>query len=220
MIKMRAETPSNPQQSGLEMESNGSRAVDAATTTGDAGITAAGRMISGCVFVIFTAGFVSGTGFGRIVMRAVSFFGPGETPKLPGFGTGVTLAEGAGGGIGAKAGAAGFGKGCNMGDGGDGCVDWTGGRRNEVKGVSAAGSRLTGDGGVNAVGGRLGGRTGVREGRTIRAVSRLGSPFCGSSVGSGRGGSAMRTVSFFGSAITTTQVARRKIAEISFFVTR
>jgi len=47
MIKMRAETPSNPQQSGLEMESNGSRAVDAATTTGDAGITAAGRMISG-----------------------------------------------------------------------------------------------------------------------------------------------------------------------------
>jgi hypothetical protein len=161
-------------------------------------------MISGWVFVIFTAGFVSGTGFGRMVMRAVSFFGPGETPKLPGFGSGVTLA-GAGGGVGAGGGAAGLGKGCKTGDAA-GCVACTGGRRNDVRGVSAAVSTLTGDGGVNAVGGRLGGRTGVREGRTIRAVSRLGSPFCGSSFGSGRGGKAMRTVSFFGSAITTTHV--------------
>ncbi len=110
---MRAETPSKTQQSGLEMESNGSRAVDVTTTTGDAGITAAGRMISGCVFVIFTAGLVSGTGFGRIVMRAVSFFGPGETPKLPGFGrSGVTLA----GETDVSGGVAVFGKGCKTGD--------------------------------------------------------------------------------------------------------
>jgi hypothetical protein len=180
---------------------------------------------------MFTAGLVSGTGLGRIVIRAVSFFGPGETPKLPGFGSGVTLAGGAGGagggtkggaGGGTKAGGggAGFGKGCKTGDAADGCVVWTGGRRNEVNGVSGAGSALTGAGGVAAMGGRRGGRTGVREGRTIRAVSRLASPFCGSTFGSGRGGSAMRTVSFFGSAITSNYVARRKIAEISFFVTR
>jgi hypothetical protein len=47
MIKMSAEVPSRAQQSGLEMESKGSRAVDVATTTGDAGELAAGRMMSG-----------------------------------------------------------------------------------------------------------------------------------------------------------------------------
>jgi len=94
----------------------------------------------------------------------------------------------------------------------------TGGRR-ETMGDSDAGSLPTGDGGLMIGGERLGGMAGVLEGSTIRAVSRLASPFCGSSVVSGLGGSAMRTVSFFGSAITD-QVAPRKIAEIYFFVTR
>jgi hypothetical protein len=59
------------------MESKGSAALDGMMTTGAACTTAAGRMISGWVFVMFTAGFAVGSGFGRMVIRAVSFFGPG-----------------------------------------------------------------------------------------------------------------------------------------------
>jgi hypothetical protein len=86
-------------------------------------------------------------------------------------------------------------------------------------GDSAAGSTLMGDGGFIVGGDRRGGMAGVREGRTILAVSRFAPPFCGSCFVSGLGGSAIRTVSFFGSAMTG-HVAPRKIAEISFLVTR
>ncbi|MEY2557939.1 MAG: hypothetical protein QOE34_1364 [Verrucomicrobiota bacterium] len=87
-----------------------------------------------------------------------------------------------------------------------------GGRRSEMMGDSAAGPLAVG-GGVIVGGERRGGTTGVREGKTILAVSRLAPPFCGSCSVSGLGGSAIRTVSFFGSAMAT-RVAPRKFAEI------
>jgi hypothetical protein len=69
--------------------------------------------------------------------------------------------------------------------------------------------------GVIFGGKRLIGVTGVREGKTIRAVSRFAmlgpEPAC-----SGRGGSAMRTVSFFGSAMSD-QRATNKIAQTGAF---
>ena len=47
-----------------------------AVTTGALWIFATGATISGCVFVIFTVGAGRRTGSGRMLMRAVSFFGP------------------------------------------------------------------------------------------------------------------------------------------------
>jgi hypothetical protein len=208
MKKMRADRPSKIQQSDLGMESNGSGALDV-TMTGAVCTTGVGRMISGCVFVMFTAGLGTATGFGRTAMRAVSFFGPGEIPaKFPGAGA---LTRGAG------SGATGFGSGWRTGEV-ETCGACTGGRRNEVIGDSAAGSAPVAGEGFIVGGNRRGGTTGVREGRTILAVS-FAPPFCGSCLASGLGGSAMRTVSFFGSAMAN-QVAPGKIAEIPFFVTR
>ena len=60
MRKIRAERPSNPQQNHLGMESNPSIALDVAARPG-AGWTMAG----------------DGDGRGKIVIRAVSFFGLG-----------------------------------------------------------------------------------------------------------------------------------------------
>jgi hypothetical protein len=74
----------------------------------------------------------------------------------------------------------------------------------------------TGDGGV-IIGGDL--RGGMAEGRRIRAISCLAPSFWRPGIVSGFWGSEMRTVSFFGSAMTN-QVAPRKIAENSFDVTR
>src|SRR2546423_4521424 len=86
-----------------------------------------------------------------------------------------------------------------------------GGRRGKIVGLSAAASEA-GDG-VIFGGNRRIGVTGVRVGRTIRAVSRFSmvgaEPAC-----SGRGGSAIRTVSFFGSAMDD-QRALKKIAQTS-----
>ena len=42
-----------------------------------AGDLAVGTVSSGCVLLIFTAGAAAGPGSGRMLMRAVSFFGPG-----------------------------------------------------------------------------------------------------------------------------------------------
>lgn len=51
--------------------------ADGATTfTGALGIFRSGAVVSGCVFVILTVGFGAGFGSGRMLMRAVSFFGP------------------------------------------------------------------------------------------------------------------------------------------------
>jgi hypothetical protein len=125
-------------------------------------------------------------------MRAVSFFGPRFT-------------EGADtssrtGGTGSRASPpfstpGGLGSGCNIGEL-LGVV--TGGRRGRTVGGSGFAPE---DGkGVIFGGNRRIGATGVREGSTIRAVSRFTS-FAAGAVDSGRGGSAMRTVSFFGSAM-------------------
>jgi hypothetical protein len=93
----------------------------------------------------------------------------------------------------------GFGKGCRSGDEAGGVGGVTGGRRGKTFGASVAVSEA--GSGVVVGGGRRIGVMGVREGRTMRAVSRfsmLGAePAC-----DGRGGSAMRTVSFFGSAMS------------------
>jgi hypothetical protein len=48
-----------------------------ATATGGALCTfGAGAVMSGCVFAIFTVGAGGAAGSGKILMRAVSFFGP------------------------------------------------------------------------------------------------------------------------------------------------
>jgi hypothetical protein len=138
MKKMREERPSNPQQSHLGVESNASGALDVAAATGGVGMAVAGRMMSGWVFVIFPAGFDGPTGFGKLVMRAVSFFGAGRTeasPKFSGAASSVALESGSG--------AAGFGSGFNVGDGLEE-GGWTGGRGNGITGDSAAGSTPTG----------------------------------------------------------------------------
>jgi hypothetical protein len=138
MKKMREERPSNPQQSHLGVESNASGALDVATTMDEVGMTTAGRMMSAWVFVIFSAGFDGSTGFGKLVMRAVSFFGAGRTEASSKFSrtaTSVALESGSD--------AAGFGRGFNDGDAleEDG---WTGGRGNGITGDSAAGWTPTG----------------------------------------------------------------------------
>ena len=40
------------------------------------GFFVSGTVSNGCVFVIFTAGFGGADGSGKMLMRAVSFFGP------------------------------------------------------------------------------------------------------------------------------------------------
>ncbi len=53
------------------------------TVTGAIGALASGVASSGCVFVIFTAGAGGGVRSGKMLMRAVSFFGP-DCPPAPG----------------------------------------------------------------------------------------------------------------------------------------
>jgi hypothetical protein len=199
MNKMRAEMPNTPQQSHLEMDSNALATLDVARRMGEGCTSAAGRVISGCIFIMFTAGF------GRMATRSVSFFGLACNP------TG-TLAPWSG------SEPTGFGNGCESGDVA-GCGGKTGGRCDELTEDSAAGSTLMGERDLIVGGDRRSGIAGVLEGKTILAVSRSAPPFCGPCWVSGLGGSAMRTVSFFGSAMTG-HVAPRKIAEISFLVTR
>ena len=75
---MAAETPSTAQHNGIgisSIRSCGFGAGSGVRVTGVAGVSMAGKLISGCVFFICTAGF--GGGSGNTVMRAVSFFGDG-----------------------------------------------------------------------------------------------------------------------------------------------
>ena len=52
-----------------------------ATVTGATGLFVSGVARSGCVFVIVTAGAGGGVRSGRMLMRAVSFFGPACPPE-------------------------------------------------------------------------------------------------------------------------------------------
>jgi hypothetical protein len=220
MRKISAEMPSNPQQNQFGMELNASIALDVATMTGaSCTMVAAGRVISDCVFFMLTAGESAGDGFDKMVMRAVSFFGPGwtETPAKFSDAAGASAGESRLAVVPAsdKTGVApaGFGSGFGIGEaatlGGN-----TGGRCDEKMG----GPVLTGNGGVIVGGDRRGGMAGVLDGRRIRAVSGL-APLWSAGVGSDRCGSSLRTGSFCGSAIAG-RVAPRKIAENSFDVTR
>jgi hypothetical protein len=116
---------------------------------------------------------------GKLLMRAVSFFGP---PWL------------AGGGRGSEGG---FGKGCKRGETAADWGDTTGGRRGEIGTGSAAESEA--GNGVILGGTRRTGATG-REGRTILTVSSL-TALAEGGVLSGRGGRAIRTDSLFGSVM-------------------
>ena len=186
--------PSNPQQNDLGMESNASIALDAATLTR--------------------------AGFDRMVIRAVSFFGVGWTVAPPKYSDAagefageskfavVPASDETGAAPVVSSG------GCRTGEavifGGN-----TGGRCDETTGISA----LTGDGWMTDGGDRRGGMAGVRDGRGIRAKSCFAPSSWRPCVVSGLWGSAMGTVSFFGSAMTD-HVAPGKIAENSFIVTR
>ena len=207
-----AEIPSNPQASEFGMASTLGRGFEVITTgvTG-AGVDAVGWRNSGCVFVMLTVGATLDAGLGRTLMRAVSFFGPRftEAADIPlssrTGGTGRRASPGAA----FASGPGGFGNGCRSGDEAAGDAGGvTGGRRGKILGASVADSGAAG-GGVT-VGGRRIGVVGVREGRTMRAVSRF-SRLGAEPAWAGRGGSAMRTVSFFGSAMR----ASRKIAQIA-----
>ena len=207
--------PSNPQQNHPGMESTASIVLDGARMTGEV-CAIAGRLIRDCVFLTFSAG----DGSDRIVMRAVSFFGPGwtETPGKFLDAAGASAGESKFAVVPAsdKTGLApaGLGRGFRTGEaatfGGN-----TGGRCDEMMGVPV----LMGVDGVIVGGDRRDGMAGVRDGRRIGAVSCLASSFWKPGVVAGLWGSAMRTVSFFGSAMTD-HVAPRKIAENSFVVTR
>jgi hypothetical protein len=161
---------------------------------------------SGCVFFICTVGAAFGCGSGRMAMRAVSFFGPGD---VDGFGIGVIAGiaaaaltlGGAGGGIGFEINGV-VGVFDTLGRGGGG----GGGRKGNG---SVAGDADIGDkgGGIigasGGMGGAIDGRAlatslrGGRAGKLIRTVSRAALP--PGPGGVGRGGKVMRTVSFFGS---------------------
>jgi hypothetical protein len=107
----------------------------------------------------------------------------------------TTVAAGRAVGLGWTKTPAGFGRGCRIGD-------------------------VATFGGTAIVGGdRRDGTADVRDGRGIRAISCFAPSFWRTGVVSGLWGSAMRTVSFFGSAMTN-HVAPRKMAKNSFIVTR
>lgn len=165
-------------------------------TTGAAGMAPAGWINSGCVLVMFIVGAAAGAGRGKMLIRAVSFFGPRFTDdEALSSRTGGTARTPPGSSLSARPG--GFGNGCKSGDESEaGRV--IGGRRGKMSGASVVDPE---EGrGVIFGGNRRIGVTGVREGRTIRAVSRF-AMLGAEAACSGPGGSAMRTVSFFGSAM-------------------
>jgi hypothetical protein len=139
-----------------------------------------------------------------MLMRAVSFFGPRFTdgPAEVSSRTGRTEWPESP----SVAMPGGFGKGWSIGD----VPGVTRGCRREITDGASGAGPAEGNG-VIVGGNRRIGVTGVREGRTIRAVSRFGS-FDEEPAASSRGGSAIRTVSFFGSAMSE-QCAHQKIAQ-------
>jgi hypothetical protein len=194
MRKINAEMPSNPQQNHLGMESNASIVLDGATMTGDV-CAIAGRVIRGCVFLTVNAG--AGDGFDSMVMRAVSFFGPGwtETPGKFSEAAGASAGESKFAVVSALA-PADFGRGFRTDEaatfGGN-----TGGWCGEMMG----GPVSTGDGGVIVGGDRRGG---------------VASSFWRPGVVSGLWGSAIRTASFFGSAMTDLRCAEKNRRKFSY----
>ena len=188
----------NPQASERGMASTGATGFEV-ITTGATGVVLAGWINSGCVLVMLIAGAAAPAGRGKTLMRAVSFLGPrcieaagvtfssrtGGTGRIAGFGAAFVSTPG------------GLGNGCKRGEEAAEIGGVTGGRRGRMVGAPVASE---GGSGVILGGRRWTGVTGVREGKTIRAVSRFAmlepEPAC--SVGAGR---AMRTVSFFGSAM-------------------
>jgi hypothetical protein len=190
---MTADVPSNAQQSGIEIASTFGAASFGAMVTGVTGAVGAGILIKGWVFFICTEPETLG-GSGRTVMRAVSFFGPGETNSVSAAGMPAAKgAEGANDGRGAEvADDDEIGGGKNVGGetgpgGADGCEM---GGRGELGGVGGGATGAGRFGSIPLAGGRAG--------RLIRTVSRLAAA---ASVGLGvtRGGNVIRTVSFFGS---------------------
>ena len=169
-------------------------------TTGATGAVPIGLINNGCVLVMLIAGAVVGVGRGKTLMRAVSFFGPRFTEAAIALsartgGTGRIVAPGSA----LVSAPGGFGKGCKRGEEAGEAGGVTGGRRGRMVGVSVVDSEE--GSGVIVGGNRRIGVTGVRDGRTMRAVSRF-TMFGAEAACSGRGGSAMRTVSFFGSAMS------------------
>lgn len=185
---MTADAPTSAQQSGIGISSTWTiGAAFGATVTGVTGAVAVGMLINGCVFFICTGADAFG-GSGKTVMRAVSFLGPGDTDpgSTDGMAAAASGAEGTDGGRGAN---------------GTDEVDIGGGRK-----VGGDGAETGGAGGPAVAPGDEGGTgrlgrlplAGGRVGRLIRTVSR---GLAAASVGLGetRGGSVIRTVSFFGS---------------------
>jgi hypothetical protein len=159
--------------------------------------------------VMLTGAGATTAGRGRTLIRAVSCFGPR-------FIEGVAGSAGTGGT--GRTGSPPFPTPGGLGSGwsiGELLGEIIGGRR----GRTGGGSGLAPDEGNGVIfgGGRRIGVTGVREGRTMRAVSRFTS-FAWEAF-SGRGGSAMRTVSFFGSAMSSC-VRERKSHKRAAAVTR
>lgn len=161
--------------------------------TGAAGALPAGCTSNGCVFVMLIAGAGAGAGRGRTLIRAVSFFGP----PLVEVATELPPAAIPGG----------FGNGWRSGDAPDNAAMT--GRRGTTTGASGGASAA--GAGIIFGGNRGIGVAGPRLGRTMRAVSRFATPGADPAC-SGRGGSAIRTVSFFGSAMGD-QTVLGKIAQ-------
>lgn len=155
--------------------------------------------------VMLIAGSAWGVGRGNTLIRAVSFLGPpfvdGGDPFSSRIGVGRSRPEEGD----CCGGPGGFGNGCNKGDESFEEGEITGGRRSG-KAEGSATCSLFATGAI--FGGNRGPLTGARDGRTIRAVSRLASPDAAEAC-SGRGGRAMRTVSFFGSAMDEQQRQRK-----------
>jgi hypothetical protein len=146
---------------------------------------------------VITTGF-TGAGRGSKLIRTVSFFGPRFAD-----GWAVTFSSRDGGtnrvaGPDSVSIPGGFGNGCNSGDEAGEIGGVKVGRRGKILGASAVDSA---EGGWTILGGtrRIDVTEGL-EGSTIRAVSGFAA-FGSAAACSGRGGSAMRTVSFFGSAM-------------------
>ena len=185
---MAAETNTNPQQSGIGMAlRTGCGAAGAMVTGAVGGATGvAVAVMSGCVFdILADAGF---GGSGRTLIRAVSLV----RGVVPGTGLGADAAAVV---------PVGRGKGVLLTGGGGGGVVAAGGSGGGT--VPGAGTPATGGLGIGTLpglgtsGADVGGgsEVGGRDGILIRTVSSSS----GAAASPRRGGSVIRTVSFFGS---------------------
>ena len=166
-------------------------------TTGAGWMPPAGCTRSGWVLVMFTVGRAAGVGRGKTLIRAVSFLGPRltegatEDSSRPDVTDWVVASDSAGFPI-----PGGLGKGRSNGEVSGGGI--TKGRRGKAVDVSTVISVV--DRGVIVGGSRRIDITGVLLGKEMRVVPGLVALGI-EPVGSDLGGSAMRTVSFLGSAM-------------------